>query len=60
MKTVSKTRKVQTGTKTEKARKIFARMKGKERADVIAAFVKEAKLTKSGANTYYQNIKSGK
>lgn len=54
-----KTRKVQTGTKTEAARAVFKEMHGKkdvQRKDIIAAMVAIG-LTKNGASTYIQNIK---
>ena len=44
-------------SKAEKARAIFKMMKGAARKDVIAAFMKDAGLSKAGASTYFQNIK---
>ena len=44
-------------SKAGKARAIFKKMKGAARKDVISTFMKDAGLTKSGASTYFQNIK---
>ena len=40
-------------TKMDKAKAIFEQMKGQPRKDILKAFIDEAGLTKSGANTYY-------
>jgi len=46
-------------SKMDKAQVVFDKMTadGQARKDIIAAFVKEAGLTKAGAQTYYQNLK---
>lgn len=50
-----------TQTKASKARAIFEKHYGKkERKDIIEMFIKEAKLTKAGAGTYYQNLKNSR
>lgn len=52
---------VDTRTKMEIATEIFARMKkvkGITRKEIIDQFVAEAKLSKAGASTYYQLVKS--
>lgn len=49
---------VKSPSKADVARGIFVEMKGSPRKDVIARFISEAKLTKAGAATYYQNFKS--
>ena len=46
------------GSKVERCKAIFLRMSGASRKDIIDAFVLEVGMTKSGASTYYQNIKS--
>lgn len=46
-------------TKADVAREVFKRMYGTEgvaRKNIIAALIAEAKLTKAGAATYYQNM----
>lgn len=43
-------------SKVDQARAIFERMEGKPRRDVVAAFTQDAKLTPSGASTYYQKF----
>ena len=45
------------GSKVERCKAIFLRMSGASRKDIIDAFVLEVGMTKSGASTYYQNIK---
>lgn len=45
-------------SKADIARGIFAEMQGATRKDVIARFMSEARLTKAGAATYYQNFKA--
>ena len=55
------TSKKAVSSKADAARAIFKKMFGKKnigRKDIIAAFMKEAKLSKAGASTYYQNIAS--
>lgn len=47
-----------TGSKVERCKVIFVRMSGASRKDIIEAFMTEVSMTKSGASTYYQNIKS--
>jgi len=57
--TKTSTSKKSTSSKVDAARAIFKRMFGKKniaRKDIIVAFMKEAKLSKAGASTYYQNI----
>lgn len=46
-----------TGSKVERCKVIFVRMSGASRKDIIEAFMTEVSMTKSGAATYYQNIK---
>lgn len=46
-----------TGSKVERCKVIFVRMSGASRKDIIEAFMIEVGMTKSGAATYYQNIK---
>lgn len=41
------------------ARKIFNKLNGKKRKEVIKAFTEEVGLSAAGASTYYQNFKSG-
>lgn len=51
-----------TSTKVNKkaeARKIFTKLLGKKRKEVIAAFISEVGLSSAGSSTYYQNFKSG-
>lgn len=45
------------GSKVERCKAIFLRMSGASRKDIIEAFMTEVSMTKSGAATYYQNIK---
>ena len=46
------------GSKVDHARDIFNKMEGAARREVVDAFVKDAKLTPSGASTYYQKFLS--
>lgn len=41
------------------ARKIFNKLNGKKRKEVITAFMGTVGLSAAGASTYYQNFKSG-
>lgn len=47
------------GSKAEKATQIYlaGQKANKSRAEIIAAFIEHAGLTKAGANTYYANVK---
>lgn len=40
-------------TKMSKAKEIFKKLAGKGRKEVLAALMKDAKLTRAGAQTYY-------
>jgi hypothetical protein len=57
-KNVNRAADANANTKVNAARKIFDRMEGSARRDVIDAFVKEVHLTPSGASTYYQKFLS--
>jgi hypothetical protein len=63
-KTVSrktKTRKKADQTKMDKAVKVMEKMlfrQGKERKEIIPVLMKECGLSRAGASTYYQTIKS--
>lgn len=48
-----------TGTKMDAARKIYERMEGKARKDIIAAMIDKAGLTPAGASTYFQKFAAG-
>lgn len=48
----SEVKPARTGSKMEIASAIYLKMKGQPRADILAKFISEAKLTKAGANTY--------
>jgi hypothetical protein len=50
-------RKIVPGSNLQRAKSIFTRMAGAERADVVAAFVAD-KIPKPSANTYYHLIKN--
>ena len=50
-------------TKMSQASDLYRRMtrkKGTTRKEIVAAFIEDVGLTKSGAATYYQMIKKGR
>jgi hypothetical protein len=46
------------GSKMALALQVFKDNKGKERKDILKLFIDKVKLSKAGANTYYQLLKS--
>lgn len=48
-----------TGTKMDTARKVYERMEGKARKDIILAMIDKAGLTPAGASTYFQKFAAG-
>jgi len=54
--TSSKAKSAKTGTKLDAARKIFSNTPGFTRAQVIAKFMEDLGMSKSGATTYWYNV----